>query len=79
MTGNIQSLDAARRARLAGADAEGMARRAATANIYVTRAEETLALLSEAGDEPTRAALRNITETWLQLATGQLATLPTSA
>lgn len=79
MAGDVQSLDAARRARLAGADAEGMSRRTATANVYVTRAEEALVLLSDARNDATRAALRRITESWLELATAELGALPASA
>jgi hypothetical protein len=79
MAGDVQSLDAARRARQAGADAEGMARRTAVADIYVTRAEEALALLPTAANEAARVALRRIVEGWLVLATDELATLPASA
>jgi hypothetical protein len=79
MAGDVQSLDEARRARHAGADAEGMSRRAAVANIYVTRAEEALVLLSDAGDDTTRAAFRRITESWLELATAELSSLPSHA
>lgn len=79
MAGDVQSLDTFRRARSAGAEAEGMARRTAVANVYVTRAEEALALLSGADEEPTRTALRRITESWLELAMAELASLPSGA
>lgn len=87
MAGDVQSLDEARRARLAGADAEGhrsgfgdadqegLFRRAAAATVYVTRAEEALVMLSDAGDDLTRDAFRRITESWLELATAELSTL----
>lgn len=75
MAGDVQSLDEARRARHAGADAEVVSRRAAAANIYVTRAEEALVLLSAASDEMSRMAFRRITESWLELATAELTTL----
>lgn len=79
MAGDVQSLDEARRARQAGADAEGMARRTAAADVYVTRAEEALALMPAAPTETARVALRRITESWLELATAELAGLPASA
>lgn len=86
MAGNVRSLDEARRARdgakarslqLSAADLvdDGVSGRAAAA-IYVSRAEEALALLSAASDEPSRAALRRIIEAWLLLATDELSTLP---
>lgn len=76
MAGDVQSLDEARRARDAGVDEVAVARRAAAANIYVTRAEEALVLLSASGDEMSRMAFRRITESWLELATAELSTLP---
>ena len=74
MTGDVQSLDDWRARH--GADAEAMARRAATASAYVTRAEDALVLLADARDETARAAFRTITETWLHLATAELMVQP---
>jgi hypothetical protein len=77
MTGDVQSLDDWRARH--GADAEAMSRRAAAATVYVSRAEEALALLPDARDEDARVALRTITETWLHMATAELSARATQA
>lgn len=65
MAGDVTSLDAARRAALAGD-------RAAAAADYVRRAEEAMALLSKVDTPEARAAVCKITETWLNLAEAEL-------
>jgi hypothetical protein len=78
MTGDVQSLEAWR-ARHCGADAEAISRRVGVANVYVTHAEETLALLANAGNDATRETLQRITESWLELAAAELSALPRQA
>lgn len=69
MTGNIESLDDARRA------AETAGRRDPrhdAANRYIQRAEEAMALVPLHAATEDRAALYAIAETWLTLAEGAL-------
>ncbi len=68
MAGDIESLEAARRAR----DVADATRRNAIASLYVTRAEEALALLPTVTSASAKAALCAISENWLGLAEAEL-------
>lgn len=68
MTGNIESLDDARRA----AETARRDPRHDAANRYIQRAEEAMALAPHHPASEDRAALYAIAETWLTLAEGAL-------
>lgn len=70
MPGDVEFLDTARRARSPAPSPAAQTRAAA---VYVRRAEEALALLPQLNKLSDRAAVCQITETWLALAEAELA------